>query len=253
MKLRLHYLPQFVGESELAGSTVIVVDLLRASTTICHALQSGARCVRPLLEVGDTVRLAQKLGRENVILGGERGGKRIAGFDVGNSPADYTPHVVFDREVLFTTTNGTRALHHARLANQVLVGATVNRATVAAAVRTDDRVDILCAGTGGVVTREDILAAGAIVDAVLSSAAPGAWSTDEWTDAAEREWQELLTAAHVHGYSPSDQLALELRTTPGGKNLLAIGCDDDLYVCSRIDTLDILPVWDSATGEIMLR
>ena len=98
------------------------------------------------------------------MLGGERRGKRIEGFDLGNSPAEYTPEAVGGRRVFITTTNGTRALHHARLARRVVVGAFVNLSAVVASVRDEPRVDILCAGTDGSETREDILAAGAIVE-----------------------------------------------------------------------------------------
>ena len=86
--VEIYYLPQFVGESELAGSTVVVVDLVRASTTICHALNSGGTALIPCLEVDDVVRHTEGLGRDEVVLGGERGGEIIPGFELGNSPAE---------------------------------------------------------------------------------------------------------------------------------------------------------------------
>lgn len=253
MNLNVHYLPQFVTESDLADSTVIVVDLLRASTTICHALHAGAAAIVPLLEIGDVTDRVRKLGREHVILGGERGGELIEGFDLGNSPSEYTPDQVFGRTVLFTTTNGTRALLHARIAQRVLVGAAVNRAAIAAATQSALRVDILCAGTGGIVTREDILAAGAIVEELLQLSGPDNCQANEWADAAHREWLELLSGARANRCSPSDQLAWELKSTPGGKNLLAIGHEGDLPVCAQLDTLAVIPEWDSITGLITLR
>ncbi|TWU27849.1 2-phosphosulfolactate phosphatase [Bythopirellula polymerisocia] len=253
MNLNVHYLPQFVAESDLADSTVIVVDLLRASTTICFALNSGAAAVVPLLEIGDVADRVQQLGRANVVLGGERGGDLIAGFDLGNSPIEYTPDQVFGRTVLFTTTNGTRALLHARIAQRVLVGAAVNRAAIAAAAQFSPRVDILCAGTGGIVTREDILAAGAIVDELIRNTDAGHWHSNEWADSAHREWQELLSGARANRRSPSDQFAWELQSTPGGKNLLAIGHADDLPTCAQLDTLAVVPEWDIVTEHITLR
>ena len=253
MFLNVHYLPQFVAESDLAGSTVIIVDLLRASTTICHALQAGAASVVPLLEIGDVADRVQQFGRENVVLGGERGGELIEGFDLGNSPTEYSPDQVFGRTVLFTTTNGTRALLHARIAERVLVGAAVNRAAIGQSARFAQRVDILCAGTNGIVTREDILAAGAIVDELLRLVKPNVWKTNEWADSAHREWQELLGGARANRRSSSQQLAWELKTTPGGKNLLAIGHEEDLIVCAQLDTLAVVPEWDSTTGQITLR
>jgi len=144
-QLAVHYLPQFVSESELAGSTVVVVDLLRASTTICHALAYGAKCVVPCLEIAETWTRAKQFSRDQIVLGGERGGERIEGFDLGNSPADYTADQVFGRTVLFTTTNGTKALAHARLASRVLIGAAANRATLAETIVAAPQIDILSA------------------------------------------------------------------------------------------------------------
>src|SRR5215218_3513126 len=112
--LRVHKLPQAVDREELVGSTVVVVDLLRATSTICQALAAGATEVVPFLEVSQALEAAEKHGRRDIVLGGERGGKRIDGFDLGNSPAEYTPATVGGRRVFFTTTNGTRALDHAR-------------------------------------------------------------------------------------------------------------------------------------------
>jgi 2-phosphosulfolactate phosphatase len=247
--LAVHYLPQFVDESELAESVVVVVDQLRASSTICHALSAGATCVMPFVEVDHALAEAEKFTAGKVLLGGERGGRRITGFQLGNSPTEYTPEKVFAQTIIFTTTNGARALNHARLAEQVLVGATVNRQAIVTHLAQAQRVDILCAGTNGAVTREDILAAGAIADGLLQRLQHES-ETNEWADAAQREWQELLATAHALGRSPSQQLARELRETSGGKNLLAIGHDEDLDVCAQLDTLDVVPEFNLATGEI---
>ncbi len=252
MNLAVHYLPQFVSESELAGSVVVVVDLLRASTTICQALASGAQGVVPCLEVDETWTRAKQFSREEILLGGERGGKRIEGFDLGNSPADYTADQVFGRTVLFTTTNGTKALAHARLASRVLIGAAVNRAALAAAIATSSKIDILCAGTNGQVTREDVLAAGAICDQLVSQGSPDSWQTNEWAESALGEWQELLTLAQSEGRTASEQLALELCVTPGGMNLLAIGYDADLVLCAQLDTLEVVPELDPVSGKLWL-
>jgi len=254
-QISVHYLPQFVAEADLAGSIVVMVDLLRASTTICQALSAGAKCVVPSVEVDETFAKAsahvqQNGDRSEILLGGERGGQRIEGFDLGNSPLDYTPDQVFQRTVLFTTTNGTKALAHARLAERVLIGAAVNRKAIVVEIAAAERIDILCAGTGGKVTREDILAAGAIVYQLAASQL--ARTTNEWADAACREWQELLTTARALGRTPSEQFAVELQNTLGGKNLLALGFDDDLPHCAQLDTLDVVPELDRATGQIKL-
>ncbi len=251
LPVAVYYLPQFVDESDLADSVVVVVDQLRASSTICHALSAGARAVVPFVEVDEAVARAQEFSPGEFLLGGERGGRRIEGFHLGNSPTEYTPEKVFVQTVLFTTTNGARAFHHARLAQRVLVGATVNRRAIVRELLDAPRVDILCAGTNGSVTREDVLAAGAIVDGLLNANRDDA--ANEWAEAARREWQELIDTAQALGRSPSEQLALEFRGTQGGKNLLAIGHDYDLDVCAQLDTLDVVPELDLDTGVIMAR
>lgn len=248
--LRVRNLPQLVAEQDLVDSTVVVVDLLRASTTICQALASGAREVVPYLEVSEALAAAAASADQSaVVLGGERGGRRIEGFDLGNSPSEYTPQAVSGRRVLFTTTNGTRALQHAKLADRVIVGAVVNLSAVVASVRDYPRLDILCAGTDGRETREDILVAGAIVNE-LCRAHVIERRLDAGAESARREWAQLLAATHAAGRTPSEHLAAELRDTPGGRNLLAVGLDDDLVDCAQIDRLDVVPELDPSNWRV---
>src|SRR5205823_10380648 len=140
--------------------TVVVIDVLRATTTIVHALAAGAREVVPCLEVEDARRIAAELGKA-AILGGERRGLPIPGFDVGNSPAEYTRQRVGGKTVVFTTTNGTRAMQRCKFASRVLLGAFVNFSAVCRELAVVDHVALVCAGTDGHVTREDTLLAGA--------------------------------------------------------------------------------------------
>jgi 2-phosphosulfolactate phosphatase len=250
--LHVHKLPAEVDERELAGGTVIVIDLLRATTTICQALASGAREVVPFREIDETLAAAAKAGRDQVVLGGERGGKRIEGFDLGNSPAEYTPEAVGGRRVFITTTNGTQALYHARLARRVVVGAIVNLSAVVASVNDEPRMDILCAGTGGQETRDDILAAGAMVDRLCEAPAAD-WHLNDAALAARDEWRQLLNAARTAGRSTIQQLTLELRNTLGGHNLLEVGNENDLPDCAAIDRLNIAPELDAPNWRITVR
>jgi 2-phosphosulfolactate phosphatase len=249
--VNVHKLPSDIPPGELAGSTVVVIDLLRATSTICQALASGANEVVPLLEVADAVAAALNLGREGVVLGGERGGGKIAGFDLGNSPTEYTPAAVAGKRVLLTTTNGTRALHHARQARRVVAGALVNLSAVIESIQNEPRVDVLCAGTDGRESREDILAAGAIVDGLWWKN-PDACQMNKNAEAARAEWVYAVVSAGVAGRTLADQLAIELRDTPGGQNLLSIGLDADLIACSRVDALGVVPEFDRAAGRICL-
>jgi 2-phosphosulfolactate phosphatase len=235
-EVRVHNLPRQIAPEELAGSTVVVIDLLRATSTICQALAAGAAGVVPFLEIEEA--LAAAKDRANVVLGGERHGKLIDGFDLGNSPSEYTPESVGGRRVFITTTNGTRALDHARDARRVLTGSFLNLSALVESLRNDARVDILCAGTDGVESREDILAAGAIVEKLVAEER-GNWKVDARAGEALAEWQARGAV-----------LAVELRDTPGGRNLLEIGMDHDLVDCARIDALTVVPVLDIPAWQI---
>ena len=131
--VRAHLLPTLVDPEQLRGRVAVVIDVLRATTTIIHALARGAECVIPCLEVEAARQAAQKIG-SSALLGGERGGMRIDGFDFGNSPTEYVSEKISGRTIVFSTTNGTRAMLHCRQAAKILLGAFVNRAAVAQAV-----------------------------------------------------------------------------------------------------------------------
>jgi 2-phosphosulfolactate phosphatase len=249
--VNVYHLPRDVEPVKLAGSVVVVIDLLRASSTICQALASGAIEVVPFLEVDETLAAAAKCDRLDVVLGGERGGQRIPGFDLGNSPSEYTAQVVGGRRVFMTTTNGTRALFHARVGRRVLVGAFVNLSAVSDAVRNEPQVDILCAGTGGDATREDIIAAGALVHS-LTQLGRNSLIKNSAADEAESAWENVLALASSTGRTISEQVARELRDTAGGHNLLAIGLEQDLVQCAKVDHLDVVPELDAELWRIHL-
>jgi 2-phosphosulfolactate phosphatase len=249
-QLNVRTLPTDISASELAGSTVIVVDLLRASTTICTALAHGANAVIPLLEVRDVHREVHNHPRDQIVLGGERGGRILDQFDLGNSPAEYTSKVVSGRKILLTTTNGTRALWHARQADRILIGACTNRTAVAHAVAKPGRVEILCAGTDGRATREDIFAAGAILDGIRERLAISEITGNRQATAALADWSSLLDSARMAAIPPSAQLARSLEDTAGGRNLIAIGQQSDLALCAQLDKLDVVPEWDRDSNQI---
>jgi 2-phosphosulfolactate phosphatase len=254
--LNVYALPRHVGVEDLAGGVTIVIDQLRASSTICQALAAGATCVVPYVEIDAARASAMTFDHDEIVLGGERHGRIIEEFDLGNSPLEYLPSVVEGRRVLFTTTNGTRAMHHARMARRTLIGSAMNRQAVARAVAQEPRVDIVCAGTGGMETGEDILAAGAIIHAIIDRDPFGVPATllrykmDEGAKSSLAQWHDLLEAAQRAGVSAAAQLAEQMRETPGGRNLLDIGHEADLAACAQLDKLAIVPELDRATGEI---
>jgi 2-phosphosulfolactate phosphatase len=131
-----------------------------------------------------------------------------------------------------------------------------NLSAVVESVRNERRVEILCAGTDGRLTREDTLAAGAVVHQLCGTAEPPAdsseWRPNESARSACRDWQRVLAAARESGRTVSEQLALELRSTPGGRNLLDIGLDGDLVDCAAVDRLDVVPELNVRAWRITL-
>jgi 2-phosphosulfolactate phosphatase len=252
-RLNVHPLPALVAESALAGGTTVVIDLLRATSTICQALASGAVEVVPFLEVDEALSAAAKApDRENIVLGGERGGRRIEGFDLGNSPTEYTPRAVGGKRVFITTTNGTRALHHAKLARRVVIGSLLNLSAVVVAVEKESQVDVLCAGTDGRVTGEDLLAAGAIASR-LGELSKARLPTNDSAASAANYWAKVQNLAELSDRSVTDELLIILRGSCGGQNLIEIGMARDVDYCAQIDRLHVLPELDLSEWRIVLR
>jgi 2-phosphosulfolactate phosphatase len=137
--VRVHLLPDLAAPETFAGSVAVVIDVLRATTTIVHALAAGCTSVYPCLEVEEARRLADSLPAGKVLLAGERQGKPLEGFDLGNSPGQFTPQTCRDLAVVLTTTNGTRALIRAAGAARVLVAAFVNYSAVCEQLRVEAR------------------------------------------------------------------------------------------------------------------
>src|SRR5262245_22121930 len=125
-EVHVHLLPELVGNGRLANSTAVVIDVLRATTTIIHALAAGCCAVRPCLEVAEAQELAGGMRAGKVLLGGERGGSPLPGFDLGNSPREYTACLCKGTTLVMTTSNGTRALIRAAEAERVVLAGFVN-------------------------------------------------------------------------------------------------------------------------------
>lgn len=239
--LAVHLHAKFVDPEALVGGVAIVIDALRASVTMTAALANGAAHVEPVMTVEEGLAAAGRYPRERVVLGGERGGVLIPGFDLDNSPSGYTRERVGGRVLVFTTTNGTAALLHARRAALVLVGSFVNLAAVCDAVARDPRpVHIVCCGTREEIGLDDVLPAGAMVERLL--AAGRQVVADDSALVAARAFRGAVA-------SPGGVLAA-MRSSRGGRNLVRLGLDADIEFCSRVDTLPVVPRFDPADGRV---
>jgi 2-phosphosulfolactate phosphatase len=252
-QIRVYTLPKFAEQDDLADGAVVVIDVLRATTTIVYALQAGANAVIPCREIDEARLIASRYSPNEIILGGERGGMPIDGFDLGNSPQEYTPELVRGKTVVFTTTNGTQALLHAQQAKQILLGAFVNASAVAQKLLGQDVVHLLCAGTDGQSTDEDILFAGMLVEK-LQRQGGVQYNLNDQAIAARDLWRHTLEIIQTSTTEPPkpEPLAEMLRLSLGGQNLASLGMDRDILAAAHIDRFAIIPQFNPETSCIQL-
>ncbi len=249
--LNVYALPNYAEPGELAGGAAVAIDVLRAATTTIHALAAGAKTVIPCLEVADAWALARRFPPDEVVLGGERKGVRIDGFDLGNSPDEYTPQRVGGKTVLFTTTNGTRAMNRARQADEILIAGFVNASAVARRLFDREHIHIICAGTDGAVTREDVLLAGLLVER-LQREGGMIYRQNAQAITARELWLGSFALPQALGAEPIEpqRLAEELRKGHGGQNLADLGLDADILAAAQLDRFDLVPLLDPKTMRI---
>jgi len=251
--LNVYALPKLVAPEEMTGGTVVVIDVLRACTTIAHALEAGAREVIPCEEVDEARSIAQRVPDGEVILGGERKGLPIDGFDLGNSPSEYTFARVEGKTVVFTTTNGTRAMIHARLANHIIIGAFVNVTAVFEELAGQEQIHLLCAGTNGQMSHDDVLLAGLLVERIQREGGL-LYEQNAQAITARETWLHSFALPRAIGAEPlePERLAKELRKSLGGRNLVSIGREDDILDAARIDQFSSVPALDPNRMRIQL-
>lgn len=228
-------LPDYLDTDQLSGKLAVVIDVLRATTTIIEALDHGARCVVPIASV-DGARIVAH-DRDGALLCGERSGVKPEGFQLGNSPFEYTAEAVGGFDCVLTTTNGTRALHMSNCADEVLVGAITNVDALCAWIQSDGRdVVLVCSGTDGRVSFEDCLGAGLMVERLGYSA----------TDSAAMMFHAMEGAVERFG-----GLRYAVESSFHAKRLIEMGFGDDVVFACEAGKSSIVGVFDSVIGEIV--
>jgi 2-phosphosulfolactate phosphatase len=231
MDLSLYTEPSQFSEPHAKGKHVVIIDVLRASSTIVHACENGVERIIPVAHVEDATKLLPTLDREATLLGGEREGIKIDGFDLGNSPLEYTPEVVDGKTLVFTTSNGTAAIAQSAPADEIVVGCFLNlRAVVEHLLTTRPaEVAILCSGNLGQLSLEDLVCGGHIVRSLEERLGNGL-ATNDGAEAARALAGCLQDVGEV------------VRGSTHGRKLAALGFDGDLEFCSRLDAFDTVPV-----------
>ncbi len=229
MRIRVCFAPAEVRASDVEGASAVVIDVVRATSCIVEALANGAEAIVPVVSVDEALRLRDVAASDRVLLCGERGGLRIDGFDLGNSPAEFGREVVVGRRLVMTTTNGTKALAAAKDAHRVLPASFLNLGAVADAVRGDRAVVVVCAGRAGRFAIDDTVCAGHLVRRVLDGLG-GPVALDERARAA-------VDLAGLHPVS-----AEMLARTEAGRALVDVGLGGDLALCASADRHKIVPM-----------
>ncbi|MBR9990813.1 MAG: 2-phosphosulfolactate phosphatase [Gemmatimonadetes bacterium] len=229
MRIDVAFTPAEV-KGAVGRRAVVVIDVLRATSSMVEALVNGARSILPAAGVDEAVRKADELGRDSVLLCGERDAEPIRGFHLGNSPAAFTSAVVADRTLIMTTTNGTNAVLAGSAGSACLIGSLLNARAVAQRItELDDDVLLLCAGREGRFALEDALCAGRIARYVREFG-----STATGNDA-------LTATLRLSRTAPTGQT---LARTAAGRRLDEIGRRDDIAYCAQENRHDAVPFLD---------
>jgi 2-phosphosulfolactate phosphatase len=228
MKIDVFFSPGVVDEATVEGRDTVVIDVIRATSTLVEALANGARAIFPTVSTEEAVKLASSLGREETLLCGERKGLKVEGFDLGNSPSEFTPEVVGGKQLVMTTTNGTRAFSAVEGAGRVLAASFLNLSAVVEALRSSTDLVVVCAGRENRFALDDALCAGLLLNLWLE----GRESECTLNDAAR-------VASDVAGtYTPNVEF---LRSTAAGKVLTEVGLGEDLQICADRDRHSLVP------------
>jgi 2-phosphosulfolactate phosphatase len=214
----------------LTDRAVVVFDILRATSVIIHALAEGATEIIPVITVEEAFELAKTFPPGSTLLGGERGSRKIEGFDLGNSPREYSAQRVRGKRVILTTTNGTRAFHSVSDGKKVWVGSFLNMEALARGCRQlEDDLLLYPSGDKGGFSLEDAVCAGMLIGRIMDRRERAV----RLTDAARAAWilYQRFEANLEEAFSLSNH----------GKDLIELGLKEDLAYCARTDRFDLVP------------
>jgi len=228
-KLDVFYSLHSFQEDELRDKTVVIIDVLRASSTIVTAFMNGAKAIIPVGDMGEASKIAQNVDSDNYLLCGEKDGEKIEGYDLGNSPVEYTRDIVEGKNLIFNTTNGTKAIKKSLGSSQTYIASFLNVGSIVKELK-DQKNDVVlvCAGWKGRLAFEDMLLAGNIIY-LLSD---GNLSNDSRDGAKvafglyDKFGDDISTVIHQSNH------AMRLKDIIGSS---------DIDYCCQVDITDMLP------------
>ena len=234
MKLFVYHTPELTPTDSLPDCAV-VIDVLRATTTIATALSAGAEAVQAFSDIDKLMQASEAWLPDKRLRAGERGGAKVAGCDLGNSPLDCTPELVQGRRLFISTTNGTRALQRVENSPIVITAAQVNRRAAARYLLREQPETVWLVGSGweGGYSLEDTACAGAIAQSLFDHSGE--------SDGVMIGNDEVIAAIALYSHW-QEQLLEMFRQSSHGQRLLRLNCDQDLKYCAETDILEVLPI-----------
>lgn len=224
------FVPEEVCVSDIGDKAVLIVDILRATSTITTAIANGASFLMPVNTPAEAFNLYEKFNKEP-LLGGEVEGKLIKGFHLGNSVTEYTESVVKNKPIIIRTTNGTRAVNVCSSAHYLVIGCFLNQSSCCRFLsKLGSNILIVCSGKEGKFGIEDVVFAGACVNTISQSV-----TEINKSDSA-------VAAEMLYQHCKSDILQM-LRNSEHGRYLIDIGLGNDLALCAQVDTTTAVPIY----------
>ena len=215
-------IPQYIVENYI----VVIVDIFRATSSICYGIDNGAEAIIPVAEVEEC--LAYRDKGFNYLLAAERNGEVVDGFDFGNSPFSYTKEKVGGKTVVLTTTNGTQALHLSRSAKKIVIGSFLNLSALSQWLKMqNESILLVCAGWKNNFNLEDTIFAGAVIEQLKGNR----FKLDDPAIAANDLYQLA-----------KDDLPAYLAKTSHSERLKKLGIEKDIAFCLNIDITSSIPV-----------
>ncbi|MEM7795102.1 MAG: 2-phosphosulfolactate phosphatase family protein [Cyanobacteria bacterium P01_C01_bin.118] len=233
MKLFVYHTPEEVPADGLPDCA-IAIDVLRATTTMAAAFKAGAEAIEVFSDLEKLVNASEQWPAEKRILAGERGGQRVDGFDLGNSPRDHSPERTAGRRLFMSTTNGTRCLQRIQAAPLVMTAALTTRRAVVDKLLDKQPETVWLVGSGweGTYSLEDTVCAGAIIQGLM---------TTTGQSFADLTGNDSTVAAVALYQQWQDSMLKLMHVATHGQRLLRLNNTADLEYCAQIDVLDIVP------------
>jgi len=239
MNIDIQLIPFSLNPEIISDRVVVVMDVLRATSVITHALSQGALEIFPVSTVEEAFQLLKTFPPGTTLLGGEKDTRRIEGFDLGNSPKEYIAERVKEKRIILRTTNGTKAFHLVSSGKEVMVGSFFNIGAVAQrCVEIDRDLLLFPSGDEGNFSLEDTVCGGMLIDLILKRGKKDVMLID-----ASR-------AAHVLYKRFEANLVEAFHLSRHGNKLINLGLGDDLLYCSQIDITDIVPIFRKGVIKI---